>query len=160
PQHLAAASKEDLVKFWNPMHDKRADEQLLRQLVLALRMWRPSVVITDHPDAKKTECPSEALVAEAMHSAFAQAAGPTAFPEQLKYLGLETWPAGKMYSLWQDRSGAQVVMEAGEVRPRLETSPCDFAWGAARLLSYALPRLPSQRYFRLVDSKMDGAANH
>jgi hypothetical protein len=160
PEHLSRASKKDLLEFWNPMHDKRSDQQWLRQLVLTLRMWRPNVVVTDHPDVKVTDCPSEALVAEAMHTAFAQAADPKAFPEQLQYLGLEPWRVGKMYALWPDRGGAQVAMTGTEIRPRLETSACDFAGDAMRLLADGPSRLPSQRSFRLLDGTIEGAANH
>jgi hypothetical protein len=160
PAHLSRAGKKELLAFWNRMHDKRADEQLLRQLVLTLRTWRPNVVITDHPDVKVTDCPSEALVAEAMHAAFALAADAKSFPEQLQYLGLEAWQPSKMYALWHDRGAAQVAMTGSDFRARLEGSACDFAGEAQRLLAEGSPRLPSQRYFRLVDSKMDGAANH
>src|SRR5262249_11790615 len=47
PEHASLADKEELLKVWNQLHAGRADQQLLRQLVLALRMWRPDVVITD-----------------------------------------------------------------------------------------------------------------
>src|SRR5262249_28448619 len=44
PQHLGRAEKTDVVGAWDQLHGGRAADQLLRQLVLALRMWRPAVV--------------------------------------------------------------------------------------------------------------------
>ena len=44
--------------------------------------------------------PAEALVAEAVHEAFAQAADPKAFPEQIEQLGLEPWKPTKLYACW------------------------------------------------------------
>ena len=69
PQHLAGTDKRALLQHWNQLHGTEAEKQLLRQLVLALRTWRPDVVITDHPDAKKTDDFAGALVAEAMREA-------------------------------------------------------------------------------------------
>src|SRR5262249_55250285 len=49
PTHAACAGKDEMFQGWNRLHDGRADRQLLRQLVLALRIWRPDVVVTDNP---------------------------------------------------------------------------------------------------------------
>src|SRR5262249_47290903 len=40
PQHLGRAPRADLLSSWNGLHADRAAEQLVRQLVLALRVWR------------------------------------------------------------------------------------------------------------------------
>src|SRR5207248_9265995 len=87
PQHLARSGKLDLLQAWNRSHGDRASDDLLRQLVLALRIWRPSIVITDHP-AEQAATPAEALLTEALHEAFTRAADPRAFSEQITPLGL------------------------------------------------------------------------
>jgi hypothetical protein len=160
PQHLARADQAELMAFWNGLHSDRAAEQILRQLVLTLRIWRPDVVVTDHPDARTTGQPGDALVAEAIHAAFARAADPHAFPEQIAQLGLEAWQVRKSYGRWDSRAGAQVVLDATATSARLEASPRDFATTAAGLLADAPPQLPAQRFFRLLDSRIDGAADH
>jgi photosystem II stability/assembly factor-like uncharacterized protein len=160
PSHLAGADRQDLLKFWNGMHGSQAAKQLLRQMVLALRTWRPDVVITDYPDPKTSGCAADALVAEALHEAFTQAADPRAFPEQIESLGLEPWRVSKVYALWDKRLDAQVVVNGNDARSRLETTLREFAAPAAGLLAGAPVVLPAQRYYRLVDSRIEGAANN
>src|SRR5262249_35248994 len=45
PQHLERSDKAELIRSWDRLHGDRATEQLVRQLVLALRTWQPDVVI-------------------------------------------------------------------------------------------------------------------
>jgi hypothetical protein len=133
PQHLATAEESDLIKSWDQLHAERSAEELLRQLVLALRIWRPDVVITDSPGGKKTGWPVESLIVEAVREAFVRAADPKAFPEQIQTLALEPWKAGKLYGRWQGAAGAEVVLDLNEPSPRLSATPRDFAAPAAAL---------------------------
>src|SRR5439155_15687347 len=157
PQHLANAGKKDLLNHWDRLHGDRAAQQLLRQLVLAIRTWRPDVIVTDHPDFQVTGNAAGALVAEALNEAFQQAADPKAFPEQIEQLGLEPWRASRLYGLWDRRDGAHVVMDSGAEGHRLEASCAEFAADPASLLSATLP---AQRCYRLLGStaKDAGAA--
>ena len=49
PQHLAQARPEELLKYWNEIHADRATDELLRYMVLTLRVWRPNVIVMDAP---------------------------------------------------------------------------------------------------------------
>lgn len=158
PQHLARAGKLELLQAWNRLHDDRASEELLRQLVLALRIWRPSVVITDHPD-EQAASPAEALLAEALHEAIGRAADPTSFPEQVTQLGLQPWEVLKVYGSWPDRAGAQVTVDATAISTRLAATAHDFATPAAALLTDT-PSLPNQRWYHLLESRLAGATKH
>src|SRR5262249_43060307 len=95
------------------------------------------------------------------HEALTRAADPKAFPEQLETLGLEPWQAGKFYSSWHSAEAAQVVVDTSEVGRRLGEAPRDIAAAAAELLSdlpsSAAP-LPPVRFYRLLQSTMEGAA--
>jgi photosystem II stability/assembly factor-like uncharacterized protein/tetratricopeptide (TPR) repeat protein len=156
PAHLAGADEKALMLFWNQVHGNQAGKQMLRQLVLALRTWRPDVVITDNPDVKVPDNAAGALVAEALHEALSQAADPKAFPEQIEELGLKPWRVAKMYTLWE-KPGSQVVLDNSAAQPLLETSIRDFAAPAAGLLADSA--LPAQRCYRLLESSLEGAAN-
>jgi photosystem II stability/assembly factor-like uncharacterized protein len=158
-QHRARVDKRDLLQSWDRWHGDRAAEQLLRQLVLALRMWRPSVVITDDPDEKASGLPIDSLVAAAVHEAFDRAADPTVFPEQLQALGLEPWQVSKLYGRWHSRTGAHVVLDLNEPSPRLGATPRDFASGPAGLLADFALALPAERCFRLLANKLEGQAD-
>jgi photosystem II stability/assembly factor-like uncharacterized protein len=159
PQYLARAGKLDVLAAWDQIHARHAADQLLRQLVLALRLWRPEVVITDSPGRHPSGYPADGLVTEAVKEAFVRAADPKAFPEHLTKLGLEPWQAAKLYACWSGPDGAQVTLDLNAPAARLEATPRDFAAPAAALLSDAPPPAPGQRYFRLLASK-DAAAVH
>jgi photosystem II stability/assembly factor-like uncharacterized protein len=159
-QHQARVSGTDLVKGWDHLYHDRAAEELLRQCVLMLRVWRPSVIVTDHPDARVNGLPAEALVAAVMREAFARAADPAAFPEQIRVLGLEPWRPAKLYSQGDPHTPAQVVVDVNDVGPRLQTTPRDFAAQAAGLLADAEQALPTRRFYQLRESTVPGSAGH
>ncbi|MBM4067992.1 MAG: hypothetical protein FJ271_03480 [Planctomycetes bacterium] len=155
PQHLASADKRALLTAWNAQHDNQADKQFLRQLVLGLRMWRPSVVVTDHPDAQKTRNPGGTLVAEALTEAITLAADPKAFPEHIESLGLQPWRVVRLFTSWDNRQQAHVVLDGNETRPALLGSACECAAPAFDLLNDAPRELPRQRYFRLASRERE-----
>ncbi|HLJ92382.1 MAG TPA: hypothetical protein VKU02_04235, partial [Gemmataceae bacterium] len=159
PQHLAWAGKLEILQAWNQLHADRATEELLRQIVLALRMWRPSVVVTDHPDEAHAS-PSEALLAEALNEAFRRAADPQAFPEQIAQLGLQPWEVAKLYCCWPGRTGAEVFLDASAISPRLEMTARDFAMPLTGLLSDHPYSLPRQRFYHLLARRVLEAASH
>jgi photosystem II stability/assembly factor-like uncharacterized protein len=159
PQHLANVNKEDVLTSWDQLHGEgRAAQQLLRQLVLALRIWRPDVVLTDHPDSNVSKSGAGALIALAVEEAFKKAADPKAFPEQIEKLGLEPWRASRVYGLWDQREGANVVVDTGHEGTRLEATFAEFATGAAQLLAPTPPVLQGQCYFRLLAATAKNAA--
>jgi photosystem II stability/assembly factor-like uncharacterized protein len=159
-QHLGRSDQRDLIQTWDRLHGDRAAEQLLRQLVFTLRTWRPDVVVTDRPGTDGGASPAEALVAEAVREAFVRAADARAFPEQLQTLGLEPWKVSKLYGCCDGRAGSQVVVDATEAADRLQASARDFATPAAALLADEPLALPAQRFYKLLDSRLAGAANH
>src|SRR5262249_22592163 len=145
---------------WNQLHGQRADTQVLRQLVLALRIWRPDVVITDNPDARATGSAVEAIVAEALHAAFTQAADRKAFPEQIEQLGLEPWRVSKLYARWAGRSSAAVEIDLTVPRPGLENTARGYVTEALGLLTEKDDTLPAKRYYHLLDSRPADGAGH
>ncbi|HMC88841.1 MAG TPA: YCF48-related protein, partial [Gemmataceae bacterium] len=160
PQHLVRADSKELIRAWNPLFADRAADEVLRQLVLAVRIWRPDVVVTDSPDATGGSGPCETLVVEALHKAFQLAADPKAFPEQIQFLHLEPWEVKKSYARWDSASNAQVQIDLTQVSDRLEASIRDFAAPALGLLADAPLALPTMRFFHLLDSRLTGADKH
>ncbi len=160
PQHLAQAEQKDILRYWNSLHSDRAKEELVRQLVLGLRIWRPSVVVTDQSDARASGTPAEALLVEALHEAAQRAADPQAFSEHMTHLGLEPWAVAKVYSKWDTPTAAQATVDLTQAHARLEATLRDFAAPAAALLADSPTTLPSQRYFHLLESRIPGAATH
>lgn len=160
PQHLARAGRSDLIAALDNLHAGRGADEMLRQLVLALRIWRPTVVVTDHTETKTTGLAGDTLVAEAVQEAFRRAADPKAYPEHLDRLGLTPWKATKLYSCWHQIGDAQVTVEAADMTVRLEASPRDFAAVGAGLIQESPTALPASRHFRMLAATVDDAANH
>ena len=138
------------------MHDGEADRQLLRQLVLALRMWRPSVVIGDAPHVQISGSPVSSLMCEALREALVQASDAKAFPEQIEQLGLKPWRVSRYFAGW-DRKAANIVLDTNSVSDRLEGSYRDFARRASRVLAEdagvgSQGKLPLERCYRLLGS--------
>ncbi len=156
PQHLFASKKADLLRYWNQLHEQQGNKELLRQLVLAIRMWRPEVIVTDN----NTGSPLEAFITEAIQQAYAMAAEEKAFPEQLEKLGLKTWKAAKVYCFWDTKETAHVNYTGTKVFTRLKSTPIDYAQTAADLLSGKSAAIPYQRSFRLLHSRIPNAENH
>ena len=150
PSHLQSADKEALLAHWNEAHAGRSDRELVRQLVLALRIWRPDVVVTDASLGKQSHA-AGMLIAEAVQEAVKQAADAQAFAEQIESLGLKAWQAKKLYEL----GDGAILQDNLEPRLRLEGTLREFSAAAAPLLS--VPEAPAKRGFRLVTSTLPGA---
>ena len=157
----ATGDPDELVKAWNEAknYHNRAAEHMLRQLVLAVRIWRPDVIITDNLDAKKG-CAADALVAEAVREAFERAADPKQFPDQLAAFGLEPWKPSKLYGCWDDHKTCNVALDLTAASAPLQATVRDFATGPAGLLAERAAVVPANRCFRLLASHLEGAANH
>jgi len=156
-QHLARADEREILKDWDRMHSDRSSAGLLRHLVLTIRMWRPDVLITDFPDSKISGWTSDSLIVQALREAFNQAADDKTFSDQLS-LGLKPWPVSKLYARWPSAVGAEIALGLNDPSPRLSGTPRDFAEPAAALL--ADQALPAQRFFHLLETRIEGAENH
>ncbi len=158
--HLSMAERPEVIAAWDKLHGDRAAEQMLRQLVLAIRMWRPDVIITDDPDGNGDGFTCDPLVAEAVREAFERAAKPTEFPEQLKDLNLEAWKVSKLYGQTDGKKAAAVTLDLNAVSGVLEGTAAEFATGPMAILAGGMPRIPAERHFRLLADHLEGAAKH
>lgn len=155
PTHLATVPPRDLMASWEKAHAGRAEEQMLRQAVLAIRTWQPEVVIAD---AAKPDGPSPNILALlAAQKAFVEAGNPASFPEQIKDLGLKPWSAKKLYAACEPKD-AGVKYDLQEFSTALADTPQDFAEAAVRLVTRE-SSLPSG--FKLVSHRMaPGVESH
>jgi photosystem II stability/assembly factor-like uncharacterized protein len=146
PQHLEGCDKKMILAHWNQLHANRAEEELIRQLVLSLRIWRPSVVISEHP-ASKT--PLSSLLGEAVQEAVRRAADAKAFPEQIGELSLEPWTVAKVFGLGEGK-GSALMQDNDEPKQRLRSNARDFAAAAHALLVDRYAPLPKRRTHDLL----------
>jgi hypothetical protein len=129
-------------------------------MVLALRVWRPNVIVMDAPfdlgDAKTIDN----LLADLVTQAVTRAADNRAYPEQLDAMGLQTWKVGKVYGRWKDQKGSTLSIDLTRISQRLETTIRDFAAEASALLGATQATLPLVQHYRLIASNVEGAAGH
>jgi len=129
-------------------------EQTLDRLVLAIRTWRPDVLVTDLSSATS----SAEAHRTAMHvkEAFDKAGDPTAFPNHGLLFGLAPHEVKKLYAVTNSPEGA-ITVEYTTYCPELLDSPKDFAEPAAMLLG---TKIPDQQHFKLIASRIPGAESH
>jgi len=90
--------------------DARSMERVERELVLALRLWQPTVVILDPSAPSASEWNPTAILTEAMQSAFDKAGNSNAFEEQRSVLGLSNSPAQKLLVVQPEASKGDTVL--------------------------------------------------
>ena len=127
--HAVRSNREDMLKTWDQLHGGKAADNLLRQMVLALRLWRPEVVITDCPDVVVHGFGCDGMTSEAVREAFRRAADPKFAPEHANFLGLPPWQPKKLYARWEGQGAAEVRVDLTAVSPALRSTFQEFASG-------------------------------
>jgi photosystem II stability/assembly factor-like uncharacterized protein len=155
--HAGGLPPRELLSSWDRMHGGKAAEHLLRQAVLAIRMWRPEVIVTDAVAADAVS--ADVLMLHAAKEAFKQAADPNCFPEQLTTLGLKVWGAKKLYSLATQPQSAQVRLDQSIFCTALGDSPRDFTEDATRILADD-SAVADRRCFILLAHRLQDADKH
>ncbi len=150
PQYLQAADKEAILASWNDRFSGKAGQEMLRQLVLALRIWQPEVVLAVGQDS------AGALWAETLREATTLAENPDSFPEQIKDLGLAAW---KVQRTFAESPRGKHHIEQDNLQPydRLEGTLRDFAGPAYALVRDTQVSLPTTRYFQQEGTAPKGA---
>lgn len=155
--HANGLPPRELMATWKPTHGTRSAEQLLRQAVLAIRMWQPEVIVADMM-SESSPAPN-AIALHATREAFKQAADPDCFPEQITVLGLKPWAAKKLYALVPQANATDVRMDQAAYHATLNQSPQDFAEFATRILADD-SAIIDRRAFRLIAHRLAGAEKH
>ena len=129
------------------------DPALLARLVLAIRTYRPEMVVTDAIDPKAPS--SDLAVLLAAKAAFTLAADPAAFPEHLTVLKLTPHSAHTLFGLAATPESATVRHDLSAVEPRLNVALQDTLAEATMTLTghFAVPEVVGLRLIahRLAD---------
>jgi photosystem II stability/assembly factor-like uncharacterized protein len=116
PAVPAATSIAHVLAGWDRQNEGQAIRELERRIVIALRTWRPDVVLTDSPNPKSADDPANALVSQVVERAFLSAADPSAFPELVDSARLIPWKVSKLYAATIDHlPNADVVIDSSEI---------------------------------------------
>jgi hypothetical protein len=105
-----------MLAAWDRQNEGHALKDLERRLVIAVRTWRPHVVLAESPDPTATADPSGALVSQVLERAFQSAADATAFPELIESAGLTPWSVSKLFVAARDpASGDNYTIDSSEI---------------------------------------------
>lgn len=155
----ATASSDEIMARWNKRHEGKAALEIERDLTLALRLWRPSVVVTESLDVSDANPTASVITASAVKKAFAASAQATSFPEQLEFFGLTPHAATKLYARAFEE-GLGVRYSSGDFSPRLEETYQDAAESAAATAWSAYEPVERDAGFRLIASTNPAAERH
>lgn len=86
-----------LVQQIEKENDGKGMQRIRERLVLALRQYRPEIVLSSHFDASESLDPIKELTLRELVEAVKLADDPTAFPHQLTELGLKPWKVKKIH---------------------------------------------------------------
>ena len=124
----------------------RRDDDLLAEMVLAIRMWQPDVVLTDRLDASASM--AEKLMLLHARDAFEKAGDPAAYPEQLSEFGLQPHRASKLYAQTTTENDATVSVAVD-----------DGSKDAVRqVANFTQSPMPSVERFRLLAHRLEADA--
>jgi LmbE family N-acetylglucosaminyl deacetylase len=155
---LAARRVDGAEQFFSRAYDfgfsKSADEafrhwpreELLRDVVRVIRQYRPDVIVTVFSGTPRDGHGQHQVSAMVAHDAFAAAADPSRFPEQLAQ-GLRPHRAAKLYQSLRGRADdATVQVRVGELDPLIGRSPFQQAMASRsrhRSQDMGSPELPA-----------------
>jgi photosystem II stability/assembly factor-like uncharacterized protein len=152
--HQEQISGRELLAAWGQPAD-RGRQELIARLVLAMRTWRPSVLVTNDPESASV---AGGLIVDACRQAFKDAANPRAFSEQIDDLGLEPWEVSKLYCACRNRAAASYNLDLREPSPRLGMPPGEFAQAAAAFVEDRPGEMPAGRSFRILENRLDASS--
>lgn len=132
---------------------KLTDQQILKeQLVLALRMWRPSVVVCDSPDATSPAGPLGSAMALALREACELCSKADVYPDHITKLDLQPWQPIRLMTRRVQASTADCLMDLELPRPVLFAAANDFASLGRPALFEKFVRGPAVEEFTLWKS--------
>ncbi|MFT3878142.1 MAG: YCF48-related protein [Gemmatales bacterium] len=119
----------DYQQYMKPakMVELTEQQHLLEQMVLALRMWRPSVVICDSPEALSAGGPTGAAVALALRQACDLCSRADIYPDHFTKLDLQPWQPARLFTRKGPSGTTDCVVHLEMPRPVLFASANDFA---------------------------------
>jgi photosystem II stability/assembly factor-like uncharacterized protein len=156
PDDLGDCQPADLLAAWDKRHGGKSEDRLVRQLVLAMRMWSPDVVASDM--LANAASPAERLVLSAVQKAFKVADDPSVFPEQIETLGLAVVAPKKLYAMTPAGPDAAVKYDHTTFERNLVNTVQGYAEPAFATLGEGSP--PATRCFRLVSHRSPGSEKH
>lgn len=104
-----------LVARWDRLFDGNSSQEIERELVLAMRIWQPGIVITDSTVPSTDNPTAAAMTALGVQKAFQSAGDELSFPEQLAFFDLKPYQPTVLYEQNARAGKADVTHRSNEV---------------------------------------------
>lgn len=113
PPPETAPTSESTLAHWHALHG-RTEELLLREIALALRIWRPAIVVIDERPEDPHDPTPRSTVNRLCRDALRAAADPNMFREQLEVLGLAPSDAAALLVVEPPAAGGGLVLSPAQ----------------------------------------------
>ncbi|HVJ79678.1 MAG TPA: YCF48-related protein, partial [Planctomycetia bacterium] len=123
---------------WNQKLEGNAPRELIRDLAMAIRMYRPSVVVCDPIPGEGEDGGVRGLVHRAVHKAMAAAAGET-YPELEAFLALPAHRPNRVFAIASGMEPRAIRHSASDISAAFERSYGEVAEQAAALAHDKVP---------------------
>jgi photosystem II stability/assembly factor-like uncharacterized protein len=140
-------------KMQQVLDPKRLEEQL----VLALRTWRPSVVVCDALASNGSNGIPSQVVGVALRKACELSGKADAYPEHFSKFDLRPWQPARLFGRAAGDAKRDTMVDLDLPRPVLFASANDFANLARPLVLDRFPPAPAKEEFMLVQSWVEPA---
>lgn len=165
----ATATSASVVASWQH-RDSNAQEAIVRELTMAIRLWRPAVIVAGSGETPQASILSS-IVESATRRAFDAAARADYCPEHVRHFGLNEHEAAKLYlhtcydsgrpaNGGAEKTTARIMHSSGDYGARLGVSYADASDSALALLHESYRRCESAVDFRLAAARLEGAQSH
>lgn len=154
---FAGRSAAELWQLWDPLHEGRAEQNLLQELVLAIRLWSPRVLVTAGEATGSSFVENSTLenvVARLAAKAYRDAGNKEIFPEQLTFFGLKEHQAVTFYRRAEPSKQDVIRLNGAEFGTRLQESYVDAADAGMALIHEEYRMTEEGVSFELADSTM------
>ncbi|MCI0331922.1 MAG: YCF48-related protein [Planctomycetes bacterium] len=157
PPRELSHSPADLLAELNRASDGHAIEQIERQLVRAIRMWRPDIVVTHNTKLETCE-PRAAILAALIQQSINAAADPARHGELASDVGLAPWQVKKTYGLLPSATQGAEAIAINRFSPWLGTTLANFVAPARQTLG-AASAPPEQLQLALLGNSLQGGGS-
>jgi len=141
---------------WRLLHDGDGLQVLEEQLVRRIRMWRPTVIVTQSSSDSRDG--ATALLRQVLLRAVQAAADDQKYPVQIHDLKLTPWKVPKVYAISSARRGRRSGFSTAQFMPQLGKSLHGFV-ATARGLLFDDDHVPptAYRFESLIDDARSGS---
>ena len=133
--------------------DARPAPLVERDLVLAIRLWQPSIVILDGSPLSATEWNANETLSAVMQAAFDKASDEKAYPEQISVMGLSAAQCSKLLAVTDQPVKGDTVLTFADKGQKEDIGPLSMAALAQSRLNVAPRSITRQLPLRTLRAK-------